>query len=249
MRRAAVADAPGTRYARASLFRLFLREKGDPAPFYERLAAETIATLPVPLSGRRVLDVGCGAGHYACQLQQAGAFVVSVEIDAEEVVEAGEQGHAIRGDAAGLPVAAGSMDGVFCSNMLEHTPNPGGVIAEFERVLAPGGWAWISWTNWYSPWGGHEIVPLHYLGPRLGPAVWRRFMGEPRKNVPGVGLFPTSIGSVLAQVKARPRLRLIRAYPRYYPSQYWIVKVPGFRELATWNCVLLIEKTSSEGPT
>ncbi len=57
-----------------------------------------------------------------------------------------------------------------------------------------------------------------------------------------MGLFPTHVGSVLASVKARPRLRLVRAYPRYYPSQHWIVKVPGLREVATWNCVMHLEK-------
>jgi SAM-dependent methyltransferase len=126
--------------------------------------------------------------------------------------------------------------------MLEHTPSPEQVFDEVERVLRPGGWAWVSWTNWYSPWGGHEIVPLHYLGPKRGLAAWRRLYGEPRKNVPFDALWPTYVGRTIKMVQERPGLRLVDALPRYYPSQRWILKVPGLREVLTWNCVLVLEK-------
>jgi hypothetical protein len=110
--------------------------------------------------------------------------------------------------------------------------------------VRPGGWIWLSWTNWYSPWGGHAIVPLHYLGARRGLALWRRLFGEPKgKNIPYVNLWPTSIGAVLADVRRRSDLAIVDALPRYYPSQRWILRVPGLRELATWNCVLVMRRT------
>ena len=119
-------------------------------------------------------------------------------------------------------------------------------MAEIERIVRPAGWAWISWTNWYSPWGGHAITPLHYLGPARGLAVYRRLFGEPKgRNIPYRNLWPTSIGRTLKDVRARPNLRLIDAVPRYYPSQRWITRIPGFREIATWNCVLLIQRTGA----
>jgi len=149
-------------------------------------------------------------------------------------------------DATRLPFTSGCFDGVFCSNMLEHTPAPTEVIAEIARVLRPGGWGWISWTNWYSPWGGHAITPLHYLGPRLGLRVWRTLFGEPKgKNLPDKSLWPTFIGRMLEAVGNQPGLRLVDALPRYYPSQRWIVRVPGLREVATWNCVLVVERVTS----
>ena len=45
-------------------------------------------------------------------------------------------------------------------------------------------------------------------------------------------------------VDERPGLRLVDALPRYYPSQRWIMKVPGLREVAAWNCVLVVEKAA-----
>ena len=106
----------------------------------------------------------------------------------------------------------------------------------------PGGWAWVSWTNWYSPWGGHHMSPIHLLGPRLGTKVYFRFFGPPPKNVPGEGLFPTYVGRTLDLVRHHPGLVLDDAMPRYYPEMRWILRVPGLREVATWNCVLVLHR-------
>ncbi len=255
-----MADATGTRDAtrsgehsrhglgrssRIELFRLFLAEKHDPEPFYQRLAERTISELAFDVKDEVVLDLGCGPGHYSRAMRKAGATVVGVDLDEEDLrAPSAPRGGSVRADGTRLPFPDAGFDGVFCSNVLEHTPDAASVLAEIERVLRPGGWAWVSWTNWYSPWGGHEIVPLHYLGPRLGLAAWRRLKGEPRKNVPFQGLWPTHIGQTLAMVRARPGLRLLDTMPRYYPSQRWILRVPGLREVATWNCLLLLERTS-----
>lgn len=229
--------------SRGELFKLFLAEKKDPLPFYEQLAERTVGEFPFPVAGRTLVDLGCGPGHYTRALRRAGADVLPIDLDpAEFALPGGPPGGEVVADATRLPVPDGGVDGVFCSNMLEHAPDTAGVLAEVERVLRPGGWAWISWTNWYSPWGGHEITPLHYLGPKLGLAAHRRLRGEPRKNVPGVGLFPVHIGRTLAALRDRPGLELRDALPRYWPTQRWILRVPGLREVATWNCVLLLDR-------
>ena len=239
----ATATSPGVAHTRRELFRLFRDEKRNPAPFYEALADNTIAELPFEVRNMRVLDLGCGPGHYTEALRRAGAAVWPVDFDAAELAAAGRPPRgALAADAHRLPLPDGSVDGVFCSNLLEHTPDTEGVLAEVTRVLRPGGWAWVSWTNWYSPWGGHEITPFHYLGPRLGLAAYRRVKGEPRKNVPGDALFPVHIGHTLALVSRDRSLRLLDAFPRYYPSQRWIVRIPGVREVLTWNCVLAVQR-------
>jgi len=232
--------------SRRELFKLFLAEKRDPDPFYRGLAERWVREFPFELEGLRVLDLGCGAGHYCRAMRAAGATVVPTDMSDEEIRRSstGSPVGFVAADGTRLPVKSGSFDGVVCSNMLEHTPTPEAIIAEIERVLGPGGWGWVSWTNWYSPWGGHEIVPLHYLGPRLGLKAWRRLKGEPRKNVPFVELWPTYVGRMMELVRQRPDLELVDAVPRYYPSQRWILKVPGLREVATWNCLLYVRRTA-----
>jgi len=230
---------------RVELARLFLGERTDPEAFYERLAADTVAHLPGPVAGRRILDLGCGPGHYTRALRHAGARVMPVDLDPEELLlPGGPPGNAVVADGGRLPVPAAVFDGILCSNMLEHTPAPGAVLDEVARVVRPGGWAWLSWTNWYSPWGGHDLTPWHYLGARLGPAAQRRLVGRPLKHEPGRNLFPLHIGQMLRMVDAHAGLRLVDATPRYWPSQRWMLRVPGVREVAAWNCVLVIERVA-----
>lgn len=228
---------------RRELLRLCLAERHQPGPFYARLAERTVFQFPFPLRDQLVLDLGSGPGHFAGALQRAGATVVAADWNSDHVTAAAER-HvtAMRADATRLPVADGTFDGVFCSNLLEHVSSSTAVMDEIERVLAPGGWAWVSWTNWYSPWGGHHITPFHYLGPRLGSRTYERLKGPPPKNRIFDGLWPTYIGQVMAETEDRPSLEVLDVVPRYYPSQRWITRVPGVREVLTWNCLLLLRR-------
>ena len=235
---------------KTELFRLFLSEQLDPDEFYSKLADRTLSRFDLPLVGKVILDLGSGPGHYTAALSRAGATVVALDLNLSDIEQVGARGlPAVHGDATRLPFIDGAFDGVFSSNLLEHVPDQSAVFDEIERVLRPGGWAWVSWTNWYSPWGGHLITPFHYLGPRLGSRVHERLKGPPVRNRVFDGLWPAHIGPVLRDVRSRPALRLRRAMPRYYPSQRWILRVPGLREFVTWNCLLVIDRTISQPTT
>jgi SAM-dependent methyltransferase len=208
------------------------------------LARRTVASFPLPLEGAKVLDLACGPGLYASLLEEAGAEVIAADRDPAAVAEAASRAsEAVVADARRTPFKDASFDGVLCSNLLEHTPEPEAVIREIERVLRPAGWAYVSWTNWLSPWGGHSIAPFHYLGSGLGIRVYRGLFGELREGgVPYEDVWPTSIGAVLRFVRKQPGLEVERAVPRYYPSQSWILRVPVLREVLTWNCLLLLRR-------
>jgi SAM-dependent methyltransferase len=166
---------------------------------------------------------------------------VPVDNDLAEMSYAGEPPEgALIADAAALPLDDASVDGVLCSNLLEHTPDARAVIREIERVLRPGGWGYISWTNWYSPWGGHDMSPYHFLGPRRGPRLYERRHGPPRKNPYGAGLWAVHVGPTIRFVRSLPGLEIERVEPRYWPRLAAICRVPGLRELATWNCVIRV---------
>lgn len=234
----------GTRASRVELFRLALAERHHPDPFYRRLAARTVDELAFPIRGRRIVDLGSGPGYYTAALRDAGGVVTAIDVDATSVARVAVLGlPAIQGDAGRLPLPTASIDGVFCSNLFEHVPLVGPLLDEIARVLRIGGWGWISWTNWFSPWGGHGLGPLHYLGPGWGPRLRSRLGGGPRRGAGRV--WPTYVGRILCQVRSRPELRLLDATPRYYPSQRWVVGVPGWRELATWNCLMRVERVRS----
>jgi SAM-dependent methyltransferase len=229
-----------------TLWRLWRDERENPAPFYTLLAAETAEQLDArfgPLRGTTIVDLGCGPGFYTRAFRAIGAEVIPVDNSEAELGLSGDPpAGAVIADAAALPLEDASVDGAFFSNALEHLPQPERVIAEIDRVLRPGGWAYISWTNWYSPWGGHDMSPYHYLGPSLGPRLYERRHGPPRKNRYGEGLFATYVGRTLAVVRSQPGLRIERVEPRYWPRLPFICAIPGVRELFSWNCVIYVRK-------
>ena len=97
-----------------------------------------------------------------------------------------------------------------------------------------------SWTNWLSPFGGHEWSPFHYLGTRLGPRAYQSVRRKgPPPHVPGVNLFPVHVGNVLRLVGDLD-VDVLDVAPRYWPSLRGLTRVPGVREVALWNCVVLM---------
>ncbi len=232
-----------------TLWRLWRNEREDPEPFYRLLAAEAAESLDRrhgPLAGRRIVDLGCGPGIYTRAFRERGADVIPVDNSLDEASLVGEPVPGLLlADAGALPLDDASVDGAFCSNLLEHTPDTPAVIREIERVLRPGGWGYISWTNWYSPWGGHDMTPYQFLGPRLGPRLYVRRNGPPRKNPYGAGLWAVHVGPTIRYVRSRPGLRITAVEPRYWPQLRLICRVPGLREVATWNCVIRVERVAS----
>lgn len=228
------------------LWRLWRNEREDPQPFYELLAAmavEDLDTMHGPIAGQTIVDLGCGPGYYTRAFRERGATVIPVDNSEDELELGGAppEGYLL-GDAGNLPLESASVDGAYCSNMFEHTPSAEPIIDEVARVLKPGGWGYLSWTNWYSPWGGHLMSPYHYLGPVRGPRLYERRHGKPEKHAYGETLWACHIGPTLRYVREHPELEITRAEPRYWPWARPVLKVPGLRELVTWNCVIRVRK-------
>lgn len=103
---------------------------------------------PVRITPRRILDVGAGTGISARLLARRypGARVTAVDSSHPMLRVARRRGRrwfAKRGFACGdaerLPLADASVDLVVSSLMLQSCESPDAALAEFHRVLAPGG--------------------------------------------------------------------------------------------------------------
>ena len=226
------------------LFRLFLREQSDPELFYRELAADSIGQVAryASLTGRTVLDVGGGPGYFTKAFLTRGARCLLVEPDVAAVQSVSPE-LAVRGDGMALPVADAAVDVCFSSNVLEHVRDPRAMLAEMIRVTRPGGVIYLAFTNWFSPWGGHEMAPWHYLGAGYAERRYVRRHHKNPKNRPGTGLFPVHVGQMLRAVRARRDVTVLDAVPRYYPR--WsrtVLRVPGVREIVTWNLLLVLRR-------
>nr|MDT0659978.1 class I SAM-dependent methyltransferase [Micromonospora sp. DSM 115978] len=229
------------------LFRAFRKEQTDPAHFYGMLAEDTVGQLRsyTDLDGAVVVDVGGGAGYFADALRGAGARIVCVDCDAGEMSarDGSMPAGGVLGSALGLPIRTGSVDLCFSSNVLEHVPEPFTMADEMVRVTRSGGTIYLSYTNWLSPWGGHETSPWHYLGGHRAAERYRRRHGHPPKNVYGESMFGVSVAETLRWVRRQETAEVVEIMPRYLPRWAWpIVRIPAAREVLTWNLVVVLRK-------
>lgn len=229
-----------------SLFRAFLGEQSHPDLFYGVLAADSARQLAehVPLEGALLLDVGGGPGYFAEAFRAAGARYVGLEPDAGELVARGEPAPGtVRGSGEALPVRSASVDVCYSSNVLEHVAQPWTMTAEMVRVTRAGGTIYLSFTPWWSPHGGHETGPWHYLGGHRARRRYRRREGREPKNRFGESLFPVSVGAALRWARRCPDVDVVAAYPRYHPWwARWVVAVPLLREVVSWNLVVVMRR-------
>jgi SAM-dependent methyltransferase len=229
------------------LFSAFRKEQTDPDFFYGLLARDTVAQLAAyaDLDGALVADVGGGPGYFTDALRAVGARPVCVDCDAGEMsarTGAVPDG-AVLGSALDLPMKTGSVDVCFSSNVLEHVPDPWRMGDEMVRVTRPGGIVYLSFTNWLSPWGGHETSPWHYLGGHHAARRYARRHGRSPKNVYGTSLYAVSVTRALAWARRHPGADLVDALPRYHPR--WatpVIHLPGVREIVTWNLLLVLRR-------
>jgi ubiquinone/menaquinone biosynthesis C-methylase UbiE len=138
-----------------------------------------------PLSEQTVLDAGCGTGNYLAALAGNVARVEGVELNpgmlgtAQTKMANNSEMRMQQGSILELPLEDGSCDGVVVNYVLHHLEDGSDAsftatqkaIAEFQRVLAPGG-ALIIQTCY------HEQYRQGFWYSALIPAAIDRFMNR-----------------------------------------------------------------------
>ena len=109
----------------------------DPRIYHVQLILEYFGSL----SGKRILDAGCGKGRFARRLHESNALaeIVGLDISPEmlKFVPGGIRSAA--GSMTALPFPAETFDFVYATESLEHAVEIEKAVSELCRVLKPGG--------------------------------------------------------------------------------------------------------------
>ena len=102
-----------------------------------RVVRRLIARYAVP--GEGILDAGCGTG---LNLRHLPVGSTGIDINPRNIALLRQRlpkHTVIEGDIEALPFADATFGTVLCTEVLEHVPDPAAALAEFQRVVRPGG--------------------------------------------------------------------------------------------------------------
>src|SRR5262249_39245728 len=122
-------------------------------------------------TGRRVLEVGCGAGFDAYEFCRHGADYTGIDLAPENIERArkhlacyGFTPNGLQADAEHHPFGDGSFDLFFSNGVLHHVPDFARALSEARRVLRPGGTCWVAVYHrdslffWLRLWAVDQIL-------------------------------------------------------------------------------------------
>ena len=141
-----VAEVYGETAVREEEFDALVNRSLQPRPatmLYDKMGALGLA------AGSLVLDAGCRDTKHTCELvARFGYQAVGVDLVTRNVVNAQKvmaeremvgRVTAVQGDIQDLPLPSGAFTAVWCRDVLGHPPKLHQTLAEFARVLQPGG--------------------------------------------------------------------------------------------------------------
>ena len=118
------------------------------------------------LTGKAVLDIGCGAGgiDLALATTHGAGFVTGIDVEDPVLTRAralvaekglGDRVGLVKVTPGPLPFPPGTFDVVFSKDSIVHIPDKQTLMAEVARVLKPGGWFigsdWLIGSDVISP--------------------------------------------------------------------------------------------------
>lgn len=136
------------------------------------------------VEGKDVLDFGCGDGPLSLHLAQTSTprSIVGVDLDPRAIARAETAMVRQRAgslaceldfrvsEAGRIPVEDASIDTILAFDCMEHIMEPAAIMADWQRVLRPGGRVLIEWCPFKGPWGPHmhNLIPVPWAHVLFG---------------------------------------------------------------------------------
>lgn len=208
----------------------------------ERWAFRTFYDLPGG-TGAKLLDAGCGVGFFTRLYARKGFDVHAVDIapsaahvTRQSLALEGLPGKVLRASVEDLPFPDKSFDLLVSNGVIHHTPDTEKAVAEFHRVLRPGGLA---------------SVCVYYRNALLRPPLWSlvrlalplllrksggRKMAFTARTPEDLARVYDGDGTPIAKLYTRieaarlfRRFEIVAMEPHYFPARFLRLLTPGGR--------------------
>ena len=176
-----------------------------------------LAKLEPLVSGRRLLDVGCGEGQLVAAASASGwdAHGIDLSPSAVEICRSFDL-PCSRTDLFDASLAAGSFDVITMIELIEHVADPGRFLARAEELLTPGGVVHLTTPNHGAlgrrvlgqAWGPYSPAHLSYFSP----ASFRRLVAS-STGLEVVGIGSRNISAAALRKLARRRAPAVAGGP------------------------------------
>jgi ubiquinone/menaquinone biosynthesis C-methylase UbiE len=125
------------------------------------LVDSLVRRLPIPPEAV-IVDVGCGTGATAVQLQNYGR-VIGVDISPLALAWSRKRGlsNLLLAAAERLPIAPETVDVIVATDILEHLDNDVAVLKEFHRTLKRGAYVVVTVPAYSILWSEHDLALMH----------------------------------------------------------------------------------------
>jgi len=160
------------------------------------------------LAEARVLDLGCGPGHYASPLTEFGR-VTAIDLSNEAIAIARAKYPEIEfhaGDLYQYPLPLAHFDAVVAQEVFDHVSDQDALLGRVEALLKPGGYFAVSCTNRF----------VIERAPRVSPAQPAAHISRPLRMRELRGMLATrfsvlALYSIIPDVGERGIYRVINA--------------------------------------
>jgi len=154
-----------------------------------------------PVSGLRILDVGCGVGGMMQELRQFGE-PTGLELSEPMIHRTRERGFGqlTLGSAEDLPVKPGSLDLITAFDCIEHLDRDREALRGFHHALAPGGHIFLSVPAYQILYADNDRVAMHkrrYRRSDLAQRVRDAGFEVVKTSYVNLWLFPLILPAVL----------------------------------------------------
>jgi ubiquinone/menaquinone biosynthesis C-methylase UbiE len=136
------------------------------------------------IEGQVALNIGCAPGAESLILSYFGAKTIAMDITSQAANAAAylirkinKTGYGIQGDARFIPIESSSVDFVYSSGVLHHSPDIQRSVKEIYRVLKPGGRAYIMLYATYSLMFGQQRI-IGIVKGNISKKRQRKFMSS-----------------------------------------------------------------------